>query len=473
MRISFASIMPPDVKEADLEKIRLLEWQLECPRMIVKSRAKISPATYYGAGRVFFTNDGSLRFECYSQREKNTTKWSFSQSIPSGEIIPDSHFYYLKIVDVHGDKWISSRFLPRIHRTADGRAIVRGNVGHLSSTFNWPQDIQWPGSSMMFWVFDDIRIPTNRRTERKQSISKTKLKLTSGSWNAWEFTVNKIKYMLIKEGEETLSFRISSKDKSFPDAFDRRIVEAFQLVLGHPINWMVMINRQGNKSEIRIRSKSLPKGEMLPPLPSGNIRPPNSNKLSPKYHRKLFHCFMRYISNTEDYRHLIWGQLNAIAEASGSSFIDAKVLTLTVAIESLLRSEFSSLGELDQATQESIEAIREYIQAWGGDDSIKERVLGIIRGFKNSSATDKMRKLVDKGAITKDQYSNWKKLRNPTAHSYLSTGIPTPDMIQLMQSCEVLFYHLVFHAIGYEGPYIDYSTPGWPLKEYPGGSLWK
>ena len=115
----------------------------------------------------------------------------------------------------------------------------------------------------------------------------------------------------------------------------------------------------------------------------------------------------------------------------------------------------------------------ERFEAWDGNDSMKNRVLGMIGSFRIPSATDKMRVLVDKGVITDDQYSDWKKLRNPIAHSYLSTGIPTPDMIQLLQSCEVLFYHLVFRVIGYEGPYVEYSTLGWPLKEYPGGSLWK
>jgi hypothetical protein len=92
-----------------------------------------------------------------------------------------------------------------------------------------PSDIQFSGSSIRFWVFDDIEIPTNRRTQRKRSIPKTKLRSTSGSWNAWEFTVNKIKYLLIKEEGERLSFLISSNGEFFPDAFERRVVEAFQL----------------------------------------------------------------------------------------------------------------------------------------------------------------------------------------------------------------------------------------------------
>ncbi|MFX1476102.1 MAG: hypothetical protein ACFFCO_11585 [Promethearchaeota archaeon] len=472
MRISFGSTMPPDLTEGDLKEIGLLKWQLECPRMTIKSRATKSPDTYYGAGKVFYTPEGSLEFECFSHRERNTDEWPLGQSIPSGKVIPDSYFYDLKALDVNGNEWKSSRMIPRIHRTADGRSIVRGSVDQLTTAREMPSDIPFSGSSIRFWVFEDIEIPTNRRTQRKRSIPKTKLRSTSGSWNAWEFTVNKIRYLLINENGERLSFLIRSRDESFPDAFERRVVEAFQLVLGHPMNWMAMTIRQGQTTELRIRRQSLPKGKMHPPLPPGNIRVPGTNRLSPKYHRKLFHRFMKHTLKSKEYRHQIWGHLNAIAEASGSTFIDAKALTLTVTIENLLGSEFPSLAEPDSDLKNAIIEMRHYIEAWEGDPAIRERVLGAISNFICASATDKMRSLVDKGAITEDQYKSWKKLRHPTAHSYLSTGIGTQDMIQLLQACEVLFYHLVFYAIDYEGPYIDYAIPGWPLKKYPGGSLW-
>jgi hypothetical protein len=33
---------------------------------------------------------------------------------------------------------------------------------------------------------------------------------------------------------------------------------------------------------------------------------------------------------------------------------------------------------------------------------------------------------------------------------------------------QVLFYRLVFHAIGYRGPYTDYSSLEWPTRQYTG-----
>jgi hypothetical protein len=472
MRISFGSSMPPDLKEGDLKEISLLKWQLDCPRMTIKLRKKLSPETYYGAGRIFFTPEGSLAFECFSHREMNTIDWQFGTSVPSGRIIPDSQFYNVVALDSSGYQWHSSRTIPRVHRTSDGRAILRGEIDEISTERKMPSEVKLTGSSIVYWVFDDIKIPTNRSTKTKRSISGTKVRSKSGSWNAWEFTSNKIRYLLIKGSDGRLTIRIRSKESSFPAGFERRVVEAFHLILGRPINWMAMKSQEGQNIEIRIRKKDLVRAKITPPLPSRNIKMPKSQKVSPNYHRKLFHRFMRHTMDSKDYRHQIWGQLNAIAEASASSFIDAKALTLTVAIESLLGTEFPSLGEPTPKLESSIQKIRTHIKSWEGDPSIKDRVLSMIGNLSSASATDKMRALVDRNAITEEQYKAWKKLRNPTAHSYLKTGIATPDMIKLLQSCEVLFFHLIFHAIGYKGPYMDFSTPGWPLKEYPGNSLW-
>ena len=30
----------------------------------------------------------------------------------------------------------------------------------------------------------------------------------------------------------------------------------------------------------------------------------------------------------------------------------------------------------------------------------------------------------------------------------------------------VLFYNIIFYAIGYDGDFTDYSMPGWPIRHY-------
>jgi hypothetical protein len=464
--------MPPDLREDELVDIGLHKWQLDCPRMTIKSRNKEARATYYGAGRIRFNPTGVLSYECYSHRERNTKRWDFGPLPKAGKLIPESYFYDVVATDKNGQEWRASRTIPKVHRTADGRAIIRGEIYEVITNGSMPIEVKLTGSSIVLWVFDDVDIPTNRSTLLRKTIAGAKARSTSGAHNAWQFTSSKIEYLLIRESESRLTVRIKSREDTFPDGFDRRVPEAFHLVLGKPLNWMAARIQQGQNIEVRIRRRTPMRGRLNPPLPTWNIKKKGSTKVTPSYHRSLFHHFMRHAVQTESFRHPIWGQLNAISESSGSVFIDAKALTLTVVIESLLATEFRSLGKPTKKTVESIDQIYNHVDSWDGDPSIKARTLSMVGSLKSSRAMDKMRDLAEKGAITKDQYEAWSKLRNPSAHSYMSSGLPTPKMVELLQKCEVLFYHLVFSCIGYEGPYIDYSTPGWPLKSYPGNSPW-
>jgi hypothetical protein len=53
--------------------------------------------------------------------------------------------------------------------------------------------------------------------------------------------------------------------------------------------------------------------------------------------------------------------------------------------------------------------------------------------------------------------------RPPALKSILST---VEDM-NLDSIINVLLYHIVFDIIGYRGPYTDYATRGFSIKEYP------
>ena len=65
----------------------------------------------------------------------------------------------------------------------------------------------------------------------------------------------------------------------------------------------------------------------------------------------------------------------------------------------------------------------------------------------------------------------WKQLRNRSVHpAKKDIDVASYDfqtMIDNLNRVTVLLYHIVFHAIGYRGPYTDYSTINYPQQEYP------
>lgn len=390
-------------------------------------------------------------------------------------IIPVRAQFNLRATDTRGTVWVSDGIIPSAISNITGKAmILTGKLKYITSKGKFPSDSTISGSYITYWVFDNLGIPYNKNTMTRVSIVGSRQSV-SGTLNSWKFRSNKKDYLLTKEDDDYLKIRISSDDDQLPTNFSNRVIEAFQFILGHPLNWIIMHHVIGHNVELVVRSRRIRirTNRFEPPLPAHTIQYSKNGKYTATFHKRLFHKYLQYTIEHQKTRHPIWGQLNAIYEAASASFIDAEALTLSVAIESMLLSEFSDIGYPSRKEKDSIDELLAYLQNWNGNEDIKGRVKSMVGNLKKPSATDRMYKLEKKGAINENQIKSWKNLRHPSVHRYLASGKPTPEFRQLIDECKLLFYHLIFHAIGYEGPYTDFSSIGWPLKKYPGNQLWK
>jgi hypothetical protein len=164
--------------------------------------------------------------------------------------------------------------------------------------------------------------------------------------------------------------------------------------------------------------------------------------------------------------HPISAQLAAVREAGAGRYIDAYALTLCVAMESLLQSSFGRI-RIKIPTEQELRDLMKWIQDWKGSAQIKNRTAGAIGQMRQRRAGDIMRALVGREIITKDQYKAWDKLRNRSAHEYQLSKNNPEELRTLLPKVQVLFNNLIFHAIGYKGPYTDYASPDWPIRQYP------
>jgi len=274
---------------------------------------------------------------------------------------------------------------------------------------------------------------------------------------------------VVEEAPDGLTINVRYAKNKLPANLETRIIEAFQFVLGKPIPWTILQKRAARKTTTVLQAQPLRgmTSRLMAPLPPQRIIDAKTNKLTTSHHRRLFASFLRHIIDSEQPQHPLWGQLNAAYEASASTFLDAKALTLTVAIESIVAGEFSKLGNLSQPDKKAVEAALSLLQNWNGEQKIKNRIIGSVQQILNPRTGDRMRELVTRRAITPEQNKAWQKLRNASAHSYQASAIAHEEFIKLVQQNEVLFYHLIFCAIGYKGPYLDFSSEGWPIRQYP------
>jgi hypothetical protein len=153
--------------------------------------------------------------------------------------------------------------------------------------------------------------------------------------------------------------------------------------------------------------------------------------------------------------------------------LDAWAIGLSVAVEGLA----SMLPvENDKEKTKTLKALQRFIvDQVSGDDRFKDsapRVQGLVAGLTSVRAIDRMNWLASQGGADPGHIDAWKKLRNRNVHPTTRGDIDIASldfqmMIDDLHNVNVLLNHVVFHLIGYRGPYTDYGTRNFPAKTYP------
>lgn len=450
-----------ELSGSELENLKHSLWEIDCPQVIVKSRSPQNPCTFNGSGFLKQVFSHQLIFKFYVNAQEYSR---INRNIQLGETIPDEAYYDLTALDYKGRSWRCERILIDINRSASGEFIIQGIIPKIICEGEIPQEVDCKGSSLEIRVFDTVNIPCNERTLTRTSVARGIQSSKSMSRNAWKFKCCKLDFLLVKEDEKLLIINVVSNEESISEFLRERVLETLQFILGYPINWATSYKRIGHITELNLCSpgQRSTSSRFQPPFILGGYFINEAEVF-----RRLFVKYLQHIINYDQPLHPLWAQLNAIYEASSGMFIDTHALTLAVAIESIVSSEFSNLGKLTQKEKDSVQKALEYIDDWNDDTGIKDRIKGSVNALLQPRVGDKMKALEKVGAITKAQTKAWQNLRNKSAHSYQTHNSKNSKFVERIFQINVLFYHLIFYAIGYKGPYMDVSETGFPIKQYP------
>lgn len=443
-----------------LNALANLKFEIDCYLIVLTQEGDIdNPIIYKGPGRIF-QNDGnffSVKFICEGKLDIKEVFGKINRLTP-GKLIERTNYYSLKAFDYAGNTWTANSITPNVNGGIQYDSyLVTGNFTELYCLKEGHHE--YNGSNLKLLYKGKYKIPCNSYTQSKHFIG-SEARGTSSNYNVAQFKIDDIEFEILSE-DDRLIVNVFSKSKELTKITAQRIHEALQFVLVNINHWDILLIQKGNIQETIFRtvSQTSQKSRVQPPLHFDTVDRDGSVW-------KLFEVFLKY---TLSYKELNWHPLFELIHKvieSGKASIEAHALTLAVSIEGLLKLSFNKIALLDDEFINMIEEATKEINKSGIDSNLKSRLQGALGAMKMPRAKDRLYCLQQLGIIEDRLVKSWGNMRNSSAHSDSIDFSEIQDYLNDCSAMCVLFYQLIFYAIGYRGGYTDYSVYGFPQKEY-------
>lgn len=431
-------------------------WELDCPEMTLTDFSG-SPV-HRGPGWVRQIDKGQLAFKLFAAVVPREIVLKSGGAV--GQLVPDSAYDELRAVDSVGRMWKAQRLLPGQYRTESETVILTGDIWRMqASSEACPSD----RSTFDMWWFVDLDFPSNTVTHVQTSRSGRPVH-ESASRNAARFSACGVDFELVKT-DRSVRLRGESNGGMRPN-FETRAAEALLFVLGRSLPCTVLEKHEAGTRWVEV--SSLPRTPLEPRLgaPIGFRDPRVADDVWRLFGLYLAHILPYKPAEGEGWLHPLSERIELLIEASCAS-VDVEGLVLGVAVEDVLRTEFKELGTPSPEMQTEIDRAMTLIADSDLRPELKKRIRSAVGNMKSARAEDRLRSLVDAGAIMLEQVESWRNLRNFFAHSHrFNERKDSQELLDLCGKVLVLFYHLIFWRIGYCGSYTDYGSEGYPTRQY-------
>ena len=433
------------------------ELTLDCPKMELIPRDE-SKTAFSGSGSITLTPDKQFQLKFFSTASLEIKELLESINWVPGEIISDDHYYDLVAHDISERVWNASRFLPRKNTSSAG-TVIKATIPEIMQQADNPFDDEY--QSLVYYIRGNLDFPFNKSVMTAETVD-SEVRNSNAGWSLAKFTVCSIKFEVQHVGKNT---RIKASSAVIPlnRVVANRIFETLCFVIGFPGNWNMQSLTSNDEVKIRLRADE--EDVVRSQIP----RPLQYQGKNPVDELQLFACYLEHILKDSDSRVHPVSVLHSSILQSGRSSLQVQALTLSVVIEPLLKEHFKEIYKLDDELGKQIEAVNSFVNDVKRFSSkFKERLTGMLSSMKKPRAKDILIPLCDTCNIDQALVKTYGKLRNKSAHCYNASGGDTQNYLNQIHTVLVLYYHLVFLLIGYQGAYTEYGQYGYPTHKFTG-----
>lgn len=444
-----------------IDEFRRGKLEIDCHSMILQRRCDAG-ACYRGMGYIKQDESGGLVYRVYVDAHQNVQPYQHLTEIQSGRFFRDEMLFDLTAIAMDGTTWKAERLFPSVNWNLQGirnmPAVAHGKIDTLHAAQG-----AWKVHHQSIHFFDELGVPLQRMSEVERNGSKLFV-LDKAEFSAagFEFVVR------VRAGSGETTFNVTSSD-TFPPEFQQRVQEALQYLTSTSTDWRVRLEASPSGSLLELRSPRVKR------LPSRFTLPIQEASIEFRQHGwKLFADYLGYVMR--DTKAHMWNPVAYylyVAREAATSTLEAQAVGISVALEAI-----ASLVAMPASCKERrhvralTKIIRNQVAALPEFADLAARVDGALNGLGNKRPQDVLHYLADTLRVERAYIQSWTNLRNRHVHPKLTNLKPLDSdfadgVLSDIRKAEVLLHQLVFHLIGYSGPFTDYGALNFPSRTYP------
>lgn len=418
---------------------------LICPEMELLACPHYRDVVLKGTGVIRSDRLGRLYFRMVAPFQGQLHA-ALQPSKAPGEIYSAEDHLILRAVDENGLEWRSNWIVPRRYKQLPLRNWRIGQ--NLATLFHSSQGKSVGCNRVEIIIPNAPELAFDKITETRKTVGDQEIGWTL-SRDSHTHRIGETEVSFRCDGDRLVSVVATQRTPFLPD-WPGLLCHAIGFVTAQTVAPAVIVREFNGREDISLFSGPFRRLSSFMP---GPVRFDGPNGADDFW--RLLELFFKHIELTKDEKLL--DELDGIRRGACGSFQTA-CLTLGIGIESiatlLLKNE-----SVPKVCPEAIKELGDHIERWPGDAALKKRVKGVLTGFKESSAADRMYAWAKRTGAAHTLIDAWKKLRHPKAHGrQLEEGQKGYD---LYYSSIELMYRIVASAIGYHGTMVPTSRRGW------------
>lgn len=445
-----------------IESFRQGSFEVDCPDMELKQR-KDDGAVWQGSGYIKQGADGRLTYKLYAKSSLASgglPELATFKTVRPGKLFNDEIYCDLTAKSIQGDTWAATRIFPSFNSNIETNDIVffgQLDVIRVDSPGHHPNNYH------RLHFFEELEVPLYLMSETDRNGAKYY------TLDRVEFDVGDMKFEVRRRKGSGDTVLEVTCENAFRPWVHLRIQEALQFITARSIQWRARVEAGPEVFVLELSSpvRKSPKTSFKPPISPG----------SPEFRShgwRLFGCFLTFVAartHGTQWNPVAY-HLHSARESTANS-IDAGAVGVSVALEAI-----ASLAatQHDPAMLERIQAFRkhinEHLSKQGEFAGLAPRLDSMLINWTKKRPQDTLHELAKRGLIQRQYIKSWTDLRNRHVHPTLAdlTAPSQADYQNVLDNThrvEVLIYQIIFHLLGYNGPFTDYGADGFPGGIYP------